>query len=78
MARVKDSPVRTNPRHRISRFSSLDAGHLRAGLLTQRIAPRLKLRARDDREPTEFEDCLFSPLPAAEPREARRDEGVRH
>lgn len=41
-----------------------------AGLLTQRIAPRLKLRARDDREPTEFEDCLFSPLPTAE-----RDEG---
>lgn len=36
------------------------------------------IRDYDDREPTEFEDCLFSPLPAAEPREARRDEGVRH
>lgn len=34
--------------------------------------------ARLEREPTEFEDCLFSPLPTAETREAGRDEGVRH
>ncbi len=48
------------------------------GITALERGPVVRLRKADERERTEFEDCLFSPLPTAEPREARRDEGVRH
>ena len=48
------------------------------GITALERGPVVRLRKAAEREPVEFFDCAFTPLPSAETREARRDEGVRH